>query len=719
MEFLNPFMLFALGAAAIPVIVHLFHFRRPRKVDFSSLTFVRELQKTTMQRVRLRQWLLLALRILAIVCLALAFARPSLTGQMAGAVGGAARSSAAFVLDNSLSMTLRDAEGEYFRQVREIVSGLLREFDERDEIFLRTTAGAPPPAGPLSPAAAIDAVGDIRVSAGGASTLEAVRSASEALQEATHPNREAYFATDMQASAFADTLRAARVEGLRAYLLPVGGRAQANVAVVDARIDSRIIEVGHPARLSATLVNYSDEPVEGYVASVFLEGRRLAQATADLPPREPTDVSFALTPPAAGWLAGAVEIPEDAYAADDRRYFTLHAPERRRILIVRGVGEDIRFLELALSPDLARDRVAFDVTVIPETSLAATGPAGYDAVALAGVQTLSSGEIEALARYVADGGGLLLGPSAAGQEEEHAYNALLEAIGGGRITGFNGSPDGRTRIASFDRVELEHPLFEGVFQVGPEGDAPNVERPEIWFAARYEPEGAGEQSIIRLSNGDPFLQEIRHGRGAALLLAVAPDARWSELPVRGLFVPLMYRSLYYLSAWESVSGEQFPAGRAAELRMAQPPGEALLRLAGPDGAEYAPEQRDAFDAVVLTLDREAVERPGVYDIFAGDVLARRIAFNADARESDMLALEPEEARRRLAEVVGGPVEVVAAGGRAAGDVVAAVAEQRTGRELWKAFLLLALLFLAAEMAVAKGRRPKANGATSFFTRSGS
>ena len=204
-----------------------------------------------------------------------------------------------------------------------------------------------------------------------------------------------------------------------------------------------------------------------------------------------------------------------------------------------------------------------------------------------------------------------------------------------------------------------------------------------------------------------------------LLLAVAPDARWSELPVRGLFIPLMYRSLYYLSAYESISGEQFPAARSAELRIARPPGEALLRLTGPDGTEYVPEQRDLFDAALLMLDEEAVERSGVYDVYAGDAIVRRIAFNVDARESDMLVLELREARRRLTELVGTPVEVITAGGRSAEDVVEAVAEQRTGRELWKMFLLLALLFLAAEMAVAKGWRPTAKEGTSAFAGTGS
>src|SRR5690606_41260075 len=103
MEFLNPLALAALAAAAIPLIIHLFNFRRPRKVDFSSLEFVRELQKSTMQRVRIKQWLLLLLRMLAIACLVIAFARPTLTGDVAGSVGGRPLSAGAVVIDNSLS----------------------------------------------------------------------------------------------------------------------------------------------------------------------------------------------------------------------------------------------------------------------------------------------------------------------------------------------------------------------------------------------------------------------------------------------------------------------------------------------------------------------------------------------------------------------------------------------------------------------------------------
>jgi hypothetical protein len=104
MTFLNPLILFGLIAAGIPLLIHLFNFRRPQKVDFSSIVFLRELQSTTMQRVKIKQWLLLLLRTLAIASLVLSFARPTLKGSIASVLGGDAESASVLVLDNSLSM---------------------------------------------------------------------------------------------------------------------------------------------------------------------------------------------------------------------------------------------------------------------------------------------------------------------------------------------------------------------------------------------------------------------------------------------------------------------------------------------------------------------------------------------------------------------------------------------------------------------------------------
>ena len=704
MEFLNPLALVALAAAAIPLLIHLFNFRRPRKVDFSSIEFVRELQKTTMQRVRIQQWLLLLLRILAITCLVLAFARPTLTGDLAGSVGGRATTSVGMVIDNSLSMTLRDAEGEYLRQAKEIAAGIVDEMETGDELYLAMTGEEGRPARYSTPAPALEAIENLEPSPGAEPLPQAIRAAAEALRSATNLNKEIYVLSDLQASAMVDTLRDEIGDDVRVYLIPVGDREHANVAVTDVRVESRIIEEGQPVRISATLLNHGNEPLDGFVASVYLDGERVAQATTDLSEDVPTDVTFTASPQSRGWLSGVVEIEADAFEYDNVRHFTVHVPERRNVLLVRGDGQNVDFVALALSPELRRGKVAFDVTQIPETGLAAAGLAGYDAVLLVGLSSLTSGEIAALARYVAGGGGLFFSPSASASAED--YNALFSALGAGRFSGFSGDAGSGRSIASFDRIDMEHPLFEGVFTQQGLRNERRVESPDVYQAMNYTASAGTEQTLIRLSNGFPFLQEIRHGNGVALVLAVAPVSSWSDLPVRGLFIPLIYRSMYYLSASESTSGEQLIAARDGELRVSGIPESEQIRLVGPDGTEYVPEQRSLFGATLLNVEGEAVRTPGIYDLRSGNELVRRVAFNIDASESDLTVLSEDDAAERLEESLGGEVDVISVDGDRPNDVLKAITAQRTGIELWNLFLLLALLALVAEMLVAKRWRPE-------------
>ncbi len=703
MTFLNPLLLIGLVAAAIPLIIHLFNFRRPKKVDFSSLVFLKELQKTTMQRVRIKQWLLLLLRTLAIGCLVLAFARPTLTGGLAGALGGRASTALALVLDNSLSMTLRDAQGEYLAQARALAAGIIAQMAPGDEVTLWPTAD-PSTAEPVTyqnRGAALAALQDVTPQAGAAVATHVLARAGALLERAAHLNKEVYLISDLQRSTLADSATTPMPAGVRTILLPVGDRAAANVAVTGVQVVSRILEVGQPVRLEATLVNYGTERLDDYVASVYLEGERVAQAGADLDPGVPTTVTFAATPQRRGWLAGLVQIEDDAFEYDNLRYFTLNVPERRRVLIVRGEEQRTDYVELALSPALARDRVAFEHETIPENALAAAGLGAYDAVVLVGPRSLSSGEVAALARYVDDGGGLLFFPGAGARADD--YNALLGSLGGGQFTGFSGALGPGRPIAAFDRVDLEHPLFEGIFERNAARRAPSVESPDVYFVMDYQPGTGREQTLIQLSNGRPFLQEFRHGRGAALLVGVAPDPRWSDLPVRGLFIPLLYRAMYFLSAGESASGEQLTVGQAGTLRVGGAPEAASLRLVAPDGETFTPEQRTLFGAVLMQTDA-SVRTPGIYDVQAGETLLRRVAFNQDRRESDLHRLDPPEAVARLAAVTGGPVRLLEADGAAVAEVLRA---ERTGRELWNVFLGLALVFLLAEMLVAKQWRPEA------------
>jgi hypothetical protein len=703
-EFLNPFALVAMAAVAVPLFLHLFNLRRPKTVDFSSLAFIKELQKSAVQRVRIKEWLLLALRMLAIACLVAAFARPTLTGNFA-AVGDQVRTAHAVVVDNSLSMTVRDGEGAYAEQARRQARGVLETADETDDVLVWPTArsGDGTPSITDNLALAQQAVDEIRPRAGATSLGQAVVRAAEQLQASDAPRKVVYVVSDLQASTLGDSLATSVPEETQVTLLPVGTRTPSNVGVTDVRVVSRIAEVGQPVRLEATLVNYGSEPLPGYVASVFLQDERVAQSTTTLEPNTPTTVSFTATPQSRGWLTGRVEVEDDDFADDNQRRFTLHVPKERRVLTVRGAGQDTRFVDLALSSQMIEDRIAFQTTTIEESELTASELGAYDAVLLVGPQTLSSGEVSALARYVNQGGGLMLFPNSQARPED--YNALFEAIDGGSFRGFSGAQGGDRSIAAFDRVDLEHPLFEGVFDRPQRGEETRVESPDVYYAMNYRPAGGGEQTLIELSNGFPFLQEVRHGGGVALVAAVAPSPAWSDLPVRGLFIPLLYRSVYYLSAGTSVAGEQLTAGAESEVRITGIPPEASLRIVGPEGVERSPEQRTLFGAVLMQTGGD-LDVPGIYDVFAGETLVRRLAVNVDAAESDLRRADPSEASSTLGEATGASVRVLDGATPDARAVADALRTQRAGTEIWNVFLLLALGFLVAEMLVASQWKPE-------------
>lgn len=688
MTLLSPLALLGLVAAAIPLVIHLFNFRRPKRVDYSSIAFLQDLRSTTLQRVRIQRWLLLLLRTMALAFLVAGFARPA-SYSGAGWLGGG-NWSVVLVLDNSLSMTLRDEQGAYIDQIQEKAAELVAMLDPADEVLVATLGGdsreregfaTELPRG-LEATAVSRAVSSALAQAGG-----------QLMSGASHPNRKVYFLGDLQRTTLLDTVSRVMPGGIPVELVAVGGTEHTNVSVTHAEVRSRIVEVGQPVRIEASISNSSPAALRGYVASLYLEGDRVAQATLDLPANQTTTVQFSATPRERGWLAGAVRLEDDALLDDNTHHFTLHVPQSRSVLIVRGTGAETQYVEAALASHLDRGRMAVDFDIVEEARLAATPVASYDVIALLAPESLSSGERLSLARYVEAGGGLLLFPGIAIDLQE--YNALLQLLGGGQLASHGARQMDADASVVFEDVDLEHPLFEGVFAEG----TGRVESPAIRRMLEYVPRSGTEATIASLSNGFPFLQELRLGQGAAFFFAVAPDLLWSDFPLQGLFVPLLFRSVYYLSAHGAVEGDRLVVGSPASVRVPGSLRETRLHILSPDGADATPQQRNLFGVTVMDIDT-SLDLPGTYDIMSGEHMVQRLAVNLDPRESDLRTYAPREAASALSDAI--QTRVAVRETPTSGRLVEA---GPAGAELWKACLMLALVCLMAEVLVtARWRR---------------
>jgi len=672
MIFVNPLVLIGLVAAALPLLVHLFNFRRPKKLDYSSLALLQSLQRTTMQRIRIRNWLLLVLRTLALCALVLVFARPTLIGTSGVPFLGRANVSAVLAPDASLSMMQRDADGTRFAQAKAAVQSIVESMDSRDEVFIMRQNA--------SNLESVNILEDLNPGYGTRSAASIIRQAATLVtREATHFNKMVYYLGDLQETTLTDSVQTPLEQDVRVMLIPVGtAETRPNAGIADVRVMSRIIDPGVPVAIEATIVNYGNAPIEDYAVSLYLEDRRVAQTSIRLAPGVPVRTLLRGVPETRGWIAGYVMIEDDGFIEDNQRYFSFNVPERQDILMVHGDAAETMHLDLALS--LRDESSGLRITKISQNELAAASFSQYAAIFLVGPDELSSGEVAKLDRYVQNGGGLLIFPGI----DLNPVNTLLATYGAGRVT----IHESETSIESAD---FEHPLFEGVFTASERAD--RLESVRVYRAARYEPGAGAEQTLITLWGDMPLLQDIPHDQGRILFLSVAPVTSWSDLPVRGLFVPLMYRAAQYLSAAGSVQGEQLLTGHKANFRIPATQGQITLEM--PDNTKQIPVQRQVFGANLIEFESDS---PGIIRILVDGFPVRLVTAGLNPDESRLSYVNPTEARDQLTETLGVPVQVLQVDSRE--EVPAAISEARTGLELWRYFLVLGLILLAAEMLLA-------------------
>ena len=183
-------------------------------------------------------------------------------------------------------------------------------------------------------------------------------------------------------------------------------------------------------------------------------------------------------------------------------------------------------------------------------------------------------------------------------------------------------------------------------------------------------------------------------------------AVWSDFPVRGLFLPMLYRSLVYLSAGGSVAGDDMEAGSSLQLLIQGLDAGTEIVLENAEGESFIPDQREVFGGHVVTLEGPFL-LPGTYDVVGAGQLVQKVVVHPPTAESDLALSDPATVQPHIQEVTGAETGIVDVCVTAAEPLEHQLRAARTGVELWNVFLGLALIFLLAEMVVARQFRPEA------------
>ena len=308
MSFLAPWALLLAAAAGVPLLLHLLRRRSGEKLDFPAVRYLLRMQREHSREVRLKNLLLMVLRVAIVLAIALAAARP--VGWLPGV--GHAPSAVAIVLDNSLSSGAAGAEGPMLARLSAAASGIVDASSSSDRLWLVTMDGiatggdAGTLRGALSGLRSLDGAGD---------ALGALRRAATLVKESGIPSRRVIVLTDAQATSWG-AIAAPDDADAPITLIAPGGSLGANRAVVAVATEPQHWDPRGTVRATVSGPDSTSW-------RVVLDGRTLARGTA-----QPGATVLARVQPAArGWVAGTVELAPDELRGDDQRHFAAHVGE--------------------------------------------------------------------------------------------------------------------------------------------------------------------------------------------------------------------------------------------------------------------------------------------------------------------------------------------------------------------------------------------------------
>jgi hypothetical protein len=723
LTFLNPIALIGLLTAGIPILLHIFNLRKLKTIEFSTLSFLKELQKTKIRRLKLRQLLLLFLRTLLVVLVVLAFSRPTSKGSLPGGLAEQAKTTAVIVFDDSQSMTANDEQGELMHQAKNAAIAIVNLLKDGDEVFLIKLSDVPVdgtseiPSAQRNFPAIRNTINEIKPSSMHRTIEDALRFTARLLATSQNFNKEVYFVSDFQSGSLESKAHMAKTsERLFApttqfFLIPLGKRELQNVSIESIEILNTIFEVNRSFAIKVKLTNHGSLNLQNHVVSVYQDGSRVGQKSIDIRAGQSVETEFTLVPKHSGFIEGKIELEDDDLEFDNTRFFTVHIPEELHVLLV-GNASDFTYLRITLATRLTDSSANLKINQITYDSFSSSQLNNIDVVVLSNLHELTHDQSFALKSYLQNGGGMLFFPG-----EQTTSNAFNTAIAGPLgISTVMTSEDNVTAQATnsfieFDKIDFRHSLFTGMFEKTEEKHSQEttqrqrvLESPRITKSFHYIPT-LKSRSIITLTNGFPFLMEEQVGDGHILLFSVAANTEWSDLPLKGLFVPLMHRSLAYL-AKGSVMEHSLLVGEETtiHLRATAP---LKLTIMKPGNLEiYINPQQFATEKSIRFSDDDL---PGLYTVASGNLILDKFAVNVDPDESNTTPSD-EKHRENMFRRVGiadNSIHIV----NQLQEVQRIITESRLGAELWKQFLIAAIIIAIIEMFVARDSKRYLSTAT--------
>ena len=667
MSFVYPVFLTALAALAIPVIIHLFNFRRYRTVYFTNVSFLKEVKEETTSRSKIKHLLVLFSRLLALTFLVLAFAQPYIPVIDAETQPTETQGISIYI-DNSFSMSA-ESDGEPLlnqakRKAREIISAydatqkfqvLSNDLEARQQLF-------------LSKEEALTMVDEIEPSPRFRTLKDIYAVEKKAFTDRGVETGLAYWVSDFQENITDFTPDSS----LNVSLVPLKPSSVPNLLIDSVWLEKPVVYSNEPNRLMVRITNTGDEAVLNSRVSLKVNGQVKGISDIDVEAGSYGVDTLNFTINSDGWQQAEVSIMDHPIVFDDTWHLAFPATGVVNVLAI-DQDQPSQYLQALYGNT---DRFKFDKQQVNALNYSSLGK--YNLIVLNDLTDIPSGLSFELEQYLQAGGTILVFPSA--KANIATYNKLFNTLSLAQMVGISNEE------AEVSLMNREHQIFRDVFETVPR----NIDLPRSKIHYMFTKNGlTTEQRLLSFRDGASFLSEFSYRSGKVFISAVPLNKEYTDFPYHAIFVPLLYKmaltggQLQDLSNTIGAAGTIIVPDTSANAEMP-------FKLRSADN-EFIPQQKSVAGTRLLSLD-ENMLNAGIYSVVDGQGNTVALtALNFDRKESLGANLSAKQLKGKY------PQDQVYVFQGLDEDLAGLVNELDRGVTLWKLCIIFALIFLGAEV----------------------
>jgi hypothetical protein len=674
MNFLYPGFLFALLAVLIPVLIHLFNFRKFKKVYFSNVLFLKEIKAQNSSREQLKNLLILLCRILTIIFLVLAFARPFLNSKQQASIND--DNVVSIYVDNSYSMDAVNKDGSLLDEAKRRAKEVAANYQINDKFQLLTNDFEGKHQRLLNKDEFLQALQEVKISAANRDLQQIINRQQSVF--AGNYNRFAYVISDFQ-KGFAGDDAITKDVATNLSLVKLNATALPNIAVDSVWFLSPVHQPGASEKIAVRLRNYGNDDAVNVPIKLTINNQQKAVGSANIAADATVVDTLSYSGLSAGWQKAVVSIKDYPLTFDDEFLFSFNVVSSQNVLVINGQTNN--FIKAAFTAD-----PYFKLTEVSENNINYSTFGDYSLLVLNGLVIPSSGLAQALKTYSTAGGSIVVFPNT--EAEVAPLNSFLSSLG---LPQVNPIQIEKIRVS---QIELKHPLFKDVFDAMPKNiDLPQLNR----YFTFNESSNINKETILQLPGGRFYLAKFGIGSGQVFLWASGLEEADGNLAKHPLFVPIIYKIafesaqdlplFYVLGSQQTITQPAVRLGANQTLKMVANGFEAIPELSYKNG------KTELYVA-------DQIKEVGFYDVNVSDSTLSVVAFNNNRKESDMNYQKEND----LIELFGDSKTVHFIDAKT-DSITSAIAEKNNGTELWKLCLILSLVFIAAEVLLIRFFNP--------------